>query len=295
VEANYRGKGKFYDLYGATHGAGAMIGLAIEAATEHVEVLVRGAGGEPLACEVDDVGHGHTRRLSAMVALALERAGVRPAQLEWVAADLGPGSFTGVRVGLATAEALGAAFEYIRETNTAMDAGDFLATWLVEEIDLGMRFTLTADGAQSGLHAETMFTDAAITLFADSGRSIKRDAFARGSTVFGRITSALNNRCYRIEYVNPSATVVATHDLPGPGGGGKGTLHGPAWRADHVHRRAAARRLRHDRYGASPSQAASLDTTRHSRFHFAAGDAKYFNSVVRAATQAFLCALGIPG
>jgi tRNA threonylcarbamoyl adenosine modification protein YeaZ/ribosomal-protein-alanine acetyltransferase len=83
-----------------------MIGLAIEAATEHVEVLVRGASGEPLACEVEDVGHGHTRRLSAMVARALERAAVRPAQLGWVAADLGPGSFTGVRVGLATAEAL---------------------------------------------------------------------------------------------------------------------------------------------------------------------------------------------
>ena len=83
-----------------------MIGLAIEAATEHVEVLVRGADGEPLASEIEDVGHGHTRRLTALVSRALARARVRPAQLGWVAADLGPGSFTGVRVGLATAEAL---------------------------------------------------------------------------------------------------------------------------------------------------------------------------------------------
>jgi ribosomal-protein-alanine acetyltransferase/tRNA threonylcarbamoyl adenosine modification protein YeaZ len=37
---------------------------------------------------------------------ALERAAVRPGDLSWVAADLGPGSFTGVRVGLATAAAL---------------------------------------------------------------------------------------------------------------------------------------------------------------------------------------------
>ena len=86
-----------------------MIGLAIEAATEHVEILVRGAGGEPLAHESEDVGQGHTRRLTPLVARALERAAVRPGQLRWVAADLGPGSFTGVRVGLATAEALGLA------------------------------------------------------------------------------------------------------------------------------------------------------------------------------------------
>ncbi|TMQ72463.1 MAG: tRNA (adenosine(37)-N6)-threonylcarbamoyltransferase complex dimerization subunit type 1 TsaB [Candidatus Eisenbacteria bacterium] len=83
-----------------------MIGLAIEAATEHVEILVRGAQGETLAAEVEEVGHGHTRRLTPLVALALARARVRPAELGWVAADLGPGSFTGVRVGLATAEAL---------------------------------------------------------------------------------------------------------------------------------------------------------------------------------------------
>ncbi len=83
-----------------------MSGLAIEAATEHVEVLVVDEQGEPLAHEIEDVGHGHTRRLSSLVGAALERAQVAPRTLEWIAADLGPGSFTGVRVGLATAQAL---------------------------------------------------------------------------------------------------------------------------------------------------------------------------------------------
>ena len=83
----------------------ATLGLAIEAATAHVEVLVQG-GGEPLAHEIEEVGHGHTRRLTPLVARALDRAGLSPEQLRWVAVDLGPGSFTGVRVGLATAEAL---------------------------------------------------------------------------------------------------------------------------------------------------------------------------------------------
>ena len=84
--------------------ARSMTGLAIEAATEHVEIAVVSPDGV-LAHRVEDVGHGHTRRLTALVTEALDAAGVRPRSLGWVAADLGPGSFTGVRVGLATASA----------------------------------------------------------------------------------------------------------------------------------------------------------------------------------------------
>ena len=82
-----------------------MTGLSIEAATSRVEIAVRGDDGLR-AHEIEEVGHGHTRRLTALIARALGRAEVRPTQLSWVAADLGPGSFTGVRVGLATARAL---------------------------------------------------------------------------------------------------------------------------------------------------------------------------------------------
>jgi tRNA threonylcarbamoyladenosine biosynthesis protein TsaB len=81
-----------------------MSGMAIECATERVEVLVRNGAGEVRETEV--VGQGHTRRLTALVRRALDRAGVRASDLAWIAADLGPGSFTGVRVGLATAAAL---------------------------------------------------------------------------------------------------------------------------------------------------------------------------------------------
>jgi tRNA threonylcarbamoyladenosine biosynthesis protein TsaB len=79
-------------------------GLAIEAATDHVEVAVLSPDGV-LAHVVEEVGHGHTRRLTPLVREALGLAGVDARRLGWVAADLGPGSFTGVRVGLATARA----------------------------------------------------------------------------------------------------------------------------------------------------------------------------------------------
>lgn len=85
-----------------------MIGVGIECATERADVVVRDDAGEVCAQETEVVGHGHTRRLTAMLRRALERGGVRPGELTWIAADLGPGSFTGVRVGLATASALAA-------------------------------------------------------------------------------------------------------------------------------------------------------------------------------------------
>ena len=81
-------------------------GLALETATADVGVAVIGASGATLALVEESVGHGHTRRLSALVARALDQAGVRAQDLGWIATDLGPGSFTGVRVGLATARAL---------------------------------------------------------------------------------------------------------------------------------------------------------------------------------------------
>jgi len=87
-------------------GAGAP-GLALETATGHVSVAVLGApGADAPHLVAEAVDHGHTRRLTPLVARALAEAGVRARDLGWIACDLGPGSFTGVRVGLATASAL---------------------------------------------------------------------------------------------------------------------------------------------------------------------------------------------
>lgn len=82
-------------------------GIALETATDRISIAVLGPEGPARAHVVEEqVGHGHTRRLSPLVESALRGAGVRARDLAWIACDLGPGSFTGVRVGIATARAL---------------------------------------------------------------------------------------------------------------------------------------------------------------------------------------------
>lgn len=54
----------------------------------------------------EDVGYGHAGALICMVRDVMDRAKIKIADLQVVAASTGPGSFTGIRVGLAAAQGL---------------------------------------------------------------------------------------------------------------------------------------------------------------------------------------------
>src|SRR4029079_14548317 len=72
---------------------------------------------------------------------------------------------------------------------------------------------VTATGQTSGLTASATFTDnAAPVLCQDSARTIRRDAFAWGDIVYlkGNLNGQSPNRCYKVDWVDPSATVVQT-------------------------------------------------------------------------------------
>ncbi len=78
--------------------------IAIDTAVEACSVGVVAGAREVLKSEV--IGRGHAERLMGMIANAMDEAGLGFADLERIAVTVGPGSFTGLRVGVAAARGL---------------------------------------------------------------------------------------------------------------------------------------------------------------------------------------------
>jgi tRNA threonylcarbamoyl adenosine modification protein YeaZ len=85
-----------------------MLVLALDTATPALTVgLVRvDEGVETVAAHVQVDARRHGELLTPSITTILQDAGVKPADLDAIVAGLGPGPFTGLRVGLATAAAL---------------------------------------------------------------------------------------------------------------------------------------------------------------------------------------------
>ena len=79
--------------------------LALETSTPTVGVALLD-GAELVGVRSDEVGAGASARILPWAQELLAEAGWGPRDLHAVAASLGPGSFTGLRVGLATAKSL---------------------------------------------------------------------------------------------------------------------------------------------------------------------------------------------
>ena len=87
-----------------------MIILALDTCVDACSVALW-ADGETLAALSEPMSRGHQERLAPMVAEALAAAGLKPMALDRIAVTTGPGSFTGLRVGLAFAKGLALALD----------------------------------------------------------------------------------------------------------------------------------------------------------------------------------------
>lgn len=85
--------------------------LAIDTATTRVVVAVGGSDGRPAAGAEWRAGYHHGQLLLESVARVLAQASVGRLDLAGVVVGTGPGAFTGLRVGLATAKALAHALD----------------------------------------------------------------------------------------------------------------------------------------------------------------------------------------
>jgi len=83
--------------------------LAFDTATPATTVALSGVGGVVFSARHDPLPGerpGHTTHLLPLIARVLERAGVGWEGVDRIAVGVGPGTFTGLRIGIATARAL---------------------------------------------------------------------------------------------------------------------------------------------------------------------------------------------
>ena len=82
-------------------------------------------GARVIAAEYSDIGMSmHSRTIMVMVDSVLKKADLSPSDIDFFAADVGPGSFTGVRIGICTAKGLAKA---VSKPVIAVDALEAIA------------------------------------------------------------------------------------------------------------------------------------------------------------------------
>ncbi len=84
-----------------------MILLALDTSANLCSAVLYDCGqGKVLSSKSENIGRGHAERLMGLLAEVLEAAELEYKDVNRIAAVCGPGSFTGIRVGLATARGL---------------------------------------------------------------------------------------------------------------------------------------------------------------------------------------------
>jgi tRNA threonylcarbamoyladenosine biosynthesis protein TsaB len=165
--------------------------LALDTSGAACSVALRDAAGRLLAHRFEPLVQGHAERLMPMVQATMARAGIDFAGLALIAVTVGPGSFTGIRVGLAAARGLAlasglplfgvTAFEAIR---AAVAPAERVGRTLLVAIDSrrGDLFVQGFAADDAPLAAPTAVSEAALAEAAPAGALlIAGDAAARAA------------------------------------------------------------------------------------------------------------------
>ena len=80
--------------------------LNIETATKNCSVTIANEGKTIVCIEVAEEGYSHAEKLHLFFEEALQKAGITFQDLKAVAVSQGPGSYTGLRIGVSAAKGL---------------------------------------------------------------------------------------------------------------------------------------------------------------------------------------------
>jgi tRNA threonylcarbamoyladenosine biosynthesis protein TsaB len=85
--------------------------LALDTAMQGCSVAVMDSRSETFTAQTEPMQRGQSERLVPMIDSIIAKAGINYADIGLIAVTVGPGAFTGLRIGLSTARALGTALD----------------------------------------------------------------------------------------------------------------------------------------------------------------------------------------
>jgi tRNA threonylcarbamoyladenosine biosynthesis protein TsaB len=152
-----------------------MIVLAIDTAGSDCSACIYDSAANAVLSEVSEtIGKGHAERLMGMIDAALTQADVPLKSIERIAVTIGPGSFTGIRVGVAAARgfALSLGIEAVGVTTLEVLAASHLreapgapvmVTMDAKRDEVYLQ-AFNADGSANGEPSLTLVKDAVVAL-----------------------------------------------------------------------------------------------------------------------------------
>lgn len=100
-----------------------MIALAIDTSGRFCSACIYDAAKQKVLAQIsENIGKGHDKKLMAVIAQSMCDAKVDHSALGRIIASIGPGSFTGIRIGVATARGFGLGLEIPVVGVSALDA-----------------------------------------------------------------------------------------------------------------------------------------------------------------------------